>query len=63
MRRAATFVVATAGAFLKWAALIVVFVRFHGSWLGLSVVSLMGLLLFRVDRSVVRWVDELRAKS
>jgi len=55
--------VATAGAFLKWAALIVVFVRFHGSWLGLSVVSLMGLLLFRVDRSVVRWVDELRAKS
>ena len=43
-----------ASSFTKWAALAFVFGRFHGSWLGLTVVVLMGILLFRVDRAIVR---------
>lgn len=32
-----------------------VFVRFHASWIGLSVVLGMAILLFRLDRAIVRW--------
>ena len=39
----------------KWLALAFVFTRFHGTWLGLMVVVLMGILLFRVDRAVWRF--------
>jgi hypothetical protein len=44
---------------LKIATLVVVFVRFRGTWVGASVVLGMGLLLFGVDRSVRRWVARL----
>lgn len=41
---------------LKLTVLFVVFLRFHASWVGLSVVAAMAILLFRLDRAVVRWV-------
>ncbi len=39
----------------KWLALAFIFSRFHGTWLGLTVVILMGSLLFRVDRMIWRF--------
>ena len=39
---------------LKVALLTLVFLRFHGSWIGVAVVLGMGLLLFGVDRSARR---------
>ncbi len=41
---------------LRLTVLFVVFLRFHASWVGLSVVAAMAILLFRLDRAVVRWV-------
>jgi uncharacterized membrane protein YgaE (UPF0421/DUF939 family) len=38
----------------KWVALAFIFTRFHGTWVGLTVVILMGILLFRVDRTLWR---------
>jgi len=43
------------GLTLKLAVLGVVFVRFHASWVGLSVVVGMAILLFRLDRAALRW--------
>jgi hypothetical protein len=40
---------------LKLAALALVLVRFHGSWIGLTVALALAALLFGVDRSVRRW--------
>ena len=51
MNRLVTF----AATSLKWLALAFVFIRFHGTWVGLTVVVLMGILLFRVDRAVWRF--------
>ena len=48
-------VLALAVTFLKWLALAFVFMRFHGTWVGLTVVVLMGILLFRVDLAVWRF--------
>ena len=39
----------------KWVGLAFIFTRFHGTWLGLTVVILMGILLFRVDRTIWRF--------
>ncbi|GAC1314001.1 MAG: hypothetical protein NVS2B3_17580 [Vulcanimicrobiaceae bacterium] len=39
---------------LKCAILAFVLVRFHASWVGLSVVLGMAILLFRLDRAMVR---------
>ena len=41
---------------LKVAVLAVVLVRFHGSWVGATVVAGMAFLLFGVDRTLRRWV-------
>ncbi len=40
---------------LKIALLAVVFMRFHASWIGATVVLGMGVLLFGLDRTVRRW--------
>jgi len=40
---------------LKVAVLVVVLVRFHGSWVGAAVVAGMAFLLFGVDRAIGRW--------
>lgn len=55
MKRAIERVTQPAITFAKWAGLAVIFSRFHGTWLGLMVVVLMGLLLFRVDRTIWRF--------
>ncbi len=39
----------------KWTGLAFVFARFHGTWLGLTVVLLLAFLLFRVDRMMWRF--------
>ena len=40
---------------LKIALLAVVFMRFHATWIGATVVLGMGILLFGLDRTVQRW--------
>lgn len=40
---------------MKFVVLFVVLFRFHASWVGVSVVLGMAILLFRLDRSFVRW--------
>ena len=40
---------------LKIVLLAVVFMRFHGTWIGATVVLGMGILLFGLDRTVRRW--------
>ena len=40
---------------LKCAVLLFVFLRFHVSWVGLGVVIGMAILLFRVDRTLLRF--------
>ena len=40
---------------LKIALLAVVFMRFHGTWIGATVGLGMGILLFGLDRTVRRW--------
>jgi hypothetical protein len=54
--RAVKAVVETLVMAAKVAILGLVFVRFHASWVGLSVVLGMAILLFRLDRAIVRWV-------
>ncbi|GAC1442554.1 MAG: hypothetical protein NVS2B8_15340 [Vulcanimicrobiaceae bacterium] len=49
--------------FAKWAGLAFVFARFHGSWIGLTVVVSMGALLFRVDRKLWRLATGSGARS
>jgi hypothetical protein len=44
---------------LKVAVLAVVLVRFHGSWVGATVVAGMAFLLFGVDRALGRWVTRI----
>ncbi|GAC1312546.1 MAG: hypothetical protein NVSMB19_26770 [Vulcanimicrobiaceae bacterium] len=51
--------VATLVTTAKLAVLFVVFLRFHASWVGLSVVLGMAILLFRLDRAAVRWAANL----
>ncbi len=45
---------------LKFALLFVVLFRFHASWVGVCVVLLMAILLFRLDRTVVRFATGAR---
>jgi hypothetical protein len=40
---------------LKIVLLAVVFMRFHATWIGATVVLGMGILLFGLDRTVRRW--------
>lgn len=64
MNRIIAASVAFAAACLKWAALVFIFTRFHGSWLGLTVTLGIAILVFRVDRTVVRLATAgLRARS
>ena len=44
---------------MKIALLVFVLLRFHASWVGLCVVLGMAILLFRLDRSFVRWAAGL----
>ena len=47
---------------LKVAVLAVVLVRFHGSWVGATVVAGMAFLLFGVDRALGRWVTRIAGR-
>lgn len=44
---------------MKFALLFFVLIRFRASWIGLCVVLGMAILLFRLDRSFVRWAAGL----
>ncbi len=48
---------------VKVAVLVVIAFRFHGSWVGLTVVGASALLLFGADRAVRRWAGRALGRS
>jgi hypothetical protein len=48
---------------LKVALLVIVLFRFHGTWIGATVVLAMAFLLFGVDRSLRRWAGRALGAS
>lgn len=43
---------------VKFVVLFIVLFRFHGSWIGVAVVLGMAVLLFRLDRALVRFATD-----